>query len=108
MSLGPLGTNCYIIHTETDCLIVDPSGDADQIQKYIEANRLAPQAILLTHAHFDHIIALDEIRKMYILDVYLHENEKDWLENPALNRSALYYGEKEEIMKEQPEKTVLV
>jgi|SRR5690625_1734165 len=108
MSLGPLGTNCYIIQTGTDCLIVDPSGDADVIEKYIQENELHPLAILLTHAHFDHIIALDSIRKTYNIDVYLHENEKDWLENPSLNRSALYFGEKEAIITKRPEKLVSI
>src|SRR5690625_5197709 len=93
LSLGPLGTNCYILSKNNRCLIVDPGGDAAVIKQYITTNDLTPDAILLTHAHFDHIGAVDTIRKMYQIDVYLHEDEQDWLENPSLNRSALFLGE---------------
>lgn len=92
LSLGPLGTNCYILSKGHTCLIVDPGGDAAMIKKYLSTNDLSPEAILLTHAHFDHIGAVDEIRKKYNLDVYLHKAEKDWLEDPALNRSDLFMG----------------
>src|SRR5690606_7839145 len=53
---------------------------------------VTPKAILLTHAHFDHIGAVDVLRKHYSIDVYLHENEKDWLEDPSLNRSQSFIG----------------
>lgn len=89
-SLGPLGTNCYIISKEHNCLIVDPGGDPEIIEQYIKDHDLTPQAILLTHAHFDHIGAVDEIRKKYEIEVYLHENEQHWLEDATLNRSAFF------------------
>ena len=65
MSLGPLGANCYILQKEKDVLIVDPGGDAEAIIQTIQQDDVTPLAILLTHAHFDHIGALDEIRKYY-------------------------------------------
>lgn len=92
LSLGPLGTNCYILSKGSSCLIIDPGGDAEMIKEYLSLHDLTPEAILLTHAHFDHIGAVDEIRKEYQLKVYLHEAEKDWLEDPALNRSELFLG----------------
>src|SRR5699024_6047061 len=92
MSLGPLGTNCYIIYDDHNALIVDPGGDADQVKAFIEQNKLIPQAILLTHAHFDHIGAVDELRSHFNIHVYLHEQEKSWLSNPELNRSVFFTG----------------
>ncbi|MEI3606814.1 MBL fold metallo-hydrolase [Pseudogracilibacillus sp. SE30717A] len=91
-SLGPLGTNCYIISKDHQCLIIDPGGDPHIIEDYLMENKLTPQAILLTHAHFDHIGAVDEIRNKYKLNVYLHNKEKDWLEDATLNRSILFLG----------------
>ncbi|HLS66557.1 MAG TPA: MBL fold metallo-hydrolase [Pseudogracilibacillus sp.] len=91
-SLGPIGTNCYVIRKGEQCLIIDPGWDAPVVTSYIEKENLEPQVILLTHAHFDHIGAVDELRKLYSLDVYLHEEERDWLENAELNRSQFALG----------------
>src|SRR5690625_1853012 len=102
-SLGPLGTNCYVVQKDDQCLVIDPGGDAEIVEQFINDQALKPLAILLTHAHFDHIGAVDELRKKYNIDVYLHEQEKDWLENPTLNGSARALG-KNGIVTEAPEK----
>lgn len=105
LSLGPLGTNCYIVYKDKKALIFDPSGDAHKIEQFLSDNNLVPEAILLTHAHFDHIGALDEVRNKYNLDVYLHENEKEWLENPELNRS-IFMGESFIVQTDKPEQNL--
>lgn len=101
MSLGPLGTNCYIIYDQSKALIVDPGGDADQVIAYLLQETLTPSAILLTHAHFDHIGAVNKLRKHFNINVYLHENEADWLEEPRLNGSYRFVGE--EISTSRPD-----
>lgn len=106
LSLGPLGTNCYIVSHNGECLIFDPSGEPEKIIDYIETEQLTPKAILLTHAHFDHIGALQMIRDHYKLEVYMHENEQHWLENPEMNRSAVYFGEAGAIRTQPPEKII--
>jgi len=93
MSLGPLGANCYIVYKNEEALIVDPGGEAEAIIHFIDQHQLKPQAILLTHAHFDHIGAVDAIRKRYHIDVYIHDQERDWLAESSLNRSRLFTGE---------------
>ncbi|UOQ47457.1 MBL fold metallo-hydrolase [Gracilibacillus caseinilyticus] len=90
MPLGPLSTNCYLVVQDKEVVIIDPSGDAEQIINQIEQLAVAPVAILLTHAHFDHIGALDVVRDHYHVPVYLHTAEKDWLEDPELNGSSLF------------------
>ncbi|MGM8365127.1 MBL fold metallo-hydrolase [Virgibacillus sp. W0181] len=101
-SLGPLGTNCYIVYKESDALIVDPGGSPDTIIQFLDNNNVKPTAILLTHAHFDHIGGVDKLRNFYNIDVYLHVQEKDWLENPKLNRSEIYGGELGAIKTQAP------
>jgi glyoxylase-like metal-dependent hydrolase (beta-lactamase superfamily II) len=88
MSLGPLGTNCYIVSSNQDTIVFDPGGDADQLIEYIQNKDLQLKAILLTHAHFDHIGAVEDLRKFSGAPVYIHELEADWLTDPELNRSA--------------------
>ncbi|WP_226035028.1 MBL fold metallo-hydrolase [Aquibacillus saliphilus] len=90
MSLGPLGTNCYLVSNETDAIIFDPGGDSYKIINYLEKVKLNPKAILLTHGHFDHIGAVDHVREYFNIPVYIHKREAEWLEDPNLNGSALF------------------
>lgn len=102
-SLGPLGTNCYILKKGNAALIFDPGSSPQEIIQYIEQGNLQPKAILLTHAHFDHIGGVDKLRTHYRLPVYLHNEEKDWLEDANLNRSIIYGGEVGAIRTKAPE-----
>lgn len=91
MVVGAVATNCYIVvHDETkESLIVDPGDGAGHIEEYIEKNHLIPKAILLTHAHFDHIGAVEPLSKRYSLPVYMSEEEVAVAENPGLNLSVM-------------------
>ncbi len=91
LELGPIQTNCYIISDEEkNCLIFDPGEESAKIEALIKKKNFKPPAILLTHAHFDHIGAVDEIRERYGVPVYLHHLEKEWLSRPNLNGSGKY------------------
>jgi len=107
LSLGPLGTNCYIISKDDQALIIDPGGEAEKINQYLAEYNLTPLAILLTHAHFDHIGAVHELRTSLHLNVYLHQNEVGWLENPELNRSIVFYGSDAAIKTSAPDHILL-
>ncbi|MDF2038602.1 MBL fold metallo-hydrolase [Cytobacillus oceanisediminis] len=89
--LGPLQTNCYVLSNENkDCLIFDPGEESGKLSGIIEQKGLNPLAVILTHAHFDHIGAVDEIRDAFSIPVYIHEKEAAWLPDPALNGSHLF------------------
>lgn len=89
--LGPLQTNCYIITNESkQCLIIDPGSEGEKLKSFITNKGLNPQAIILTHAHFDHIGAVDDIRKEYNISVYIHVKEEEWLTKPELNGSQFF------------------
>lgn len=92
LPLGPLQTNCYILHDEGKGIVVDPGGGAPRLESWLKENEVTPVAILLTHAHFDHIGAVDQMRDAYDVEVYLHEAEKDWLTDPNKNGSSKYFG----------------
>lgn len=90
LTLGKLEENCYfLIDGQKKTLIFDPGAEPEEIKKVIEEEGLTPRAILLTHAHFDHIGAVEEIRNTYKIPVYMNEIEKDFLTDPTLNLSAL-------------------
>ncbi|TDF94093.1 MBL fold metallo-hydrolase [Paenibacillus piri] len=86
-SLGPLGTNAYLLSRpeENKGIIIDPGMNPKPLLKRIDG--MGIEAILLTHAHFDHIGGVDEIRKLKGCPVYLHDNEADWLTNANRNGS---------------------
>lgn len=89
--LGPLQTNCYVVsNKDKECLVIDPGEQGIALSKELKKLRLKPLAILLTHAHFDHIGAVDVIRDEFNIQVYLHKAEKDWLMDPMKNGSARF------------------
>ena len=91
MTLGMVATNCYlIINKETkEALLIDPADNALRISNVIEENVCTLKAILLTHGHFDHIMALNELKKRYNVPVYAHEEEEDVLKQSSLNMSGM-------------------
>lgn len=86
---GPIQENCYVIYNEKQALIVDPGADGDLIKTTIASLDVTPVAVLITHAHYDHIGALEEIRSEYNIPVYISPIEQDWLTDPNLNLSGL-------------------
>ncbi len=89
MTVGPVESNCYIIYNDKEALIIDPGAAAKRIEKMITDLDLHPVAILLTHTHYDHIGAVDKIRKLYDIPVYVAAEEKDWLADASKNLSEL-------------------
>lgn len=63
LALGPLETNCYIVIDEKTlaCAVIDPAGDASTLLDYLEDNHLKCRFALLTHGHFDHVGAVNEL-----------------------------------------------
>lgn len=89
--LGPLQTNCYLLsNKEKEALIFDPGGEAAKLNQLLKERKVKPLAILLTHAHFDHIGAVEEVREEWKIPVYIHKNEKHWLTDPSANGSQLF------------------
>lgn len=72
---GYLEENCYVISKENDALIVDPGDDAPKIIKLVGNKNVL--AVLITHYHFDHIRALDEIVNHYNVEVIDYKNKKE-------------------------------
>lgn len=80
--------NAYlIIKDNKDTLVVDPGADFEKINNQITQHALRPVAIVLTHAHYDHIGAVDAVRQAYSVPVYIHEKEADFLTVPRKNLS---------------------
>lgn len=85
--VGPVCTNCYLLvnHKTGELLVVDPGDQAQLIEKQIEKTGAKPVAILLTHGHFDHAGAAEELADKYQISIYAHGAERETLEDPGLN-----------------------
>lgn len=82
LTVGPVQEHPYfIVKGNKDTLIIDPGDQTETIEQLIAENQLNPVAILLTHAHFDHIGAVEDIRERYNIDVWQHIIEADWLKD---------------------------
>lgn len=55
MQLGALETNCYVVHSDSGALVVDPGGEPEKILAFLNERGLRLDVILNTHLHFDHI-----------------------------------------------------
>ncbi len=88
---GPIETNTYIVYNESkECLIVDPSNGVEEVLAFITKEQLQPQAILITHGHFDHIGGIPEVIDRFPgLPVYIHPQEREMLSNPEQNMSLM-------------------
>ncbi len=90
--LGMVRTNCYIAYTEESkkAVIIDPAADSGRIMEELAVLGVTPEAVLLTHGHFDHMLAADTLRKQYHIPVCLLKEEAELLEQPELNCSELF------------------
>ena len=91
--VGQLGTNCYVMYRESlkKAVIVDPGGDGAYILDMCRELSLAPEAILLTHGYFGHILAVKDIKEAFPeVKIYAGQQEKGLLEDPAINLSSSF------------------
>ena len=91
MALGDFQTNCYIIHDEASksCCVIDPGYEAETILDHLAYLGLTPEAILLTHGHFDHTGAVRDLAAETGCDVYIQP--EDLTMPPMLTGGPLYY-----------------
>lgn len=75
---GPFQENCFILWWEGQpgSILIDPGDNPDIIKAALSQFGLAPVAILNTHAHLDHINAVQSLKESYGIPFYLHREEK--------------------------------
>jgi hydroxyacylglutathione hydrolase len=86
LSLGPMGTNCYVVRSETsaeEAVVVDPSGDATELRLTLARLGTRCMAILVTHGHWDHLLGVADLAEGTGAPVHMAEGERMLLESPG-------------------------
>lgn len=90
--LGTVFTNCYFLKNKdtAELLLVDPADAPERIFQKVADMQAKPVGILLTHGHYDHILAVEAVKAQYGIPVYVCRQEQEMLGDPQVNMSG--YG----------------
>jgi glyoxylase-like metal-dependent hydrolase (beta-lactamase superfamily II) len=75
--VGPLLTNCYILISNKEAVVIDPGAGLKKILKEIEGKKL--KYIILTHYHWDHILGALKLKEKTGAKILIHKGEKDFI-----------------------------
>jgi hydroxyacylglutathione hydrolase len=88
--VGPVEANAYVVTAGGATVVIDPGADAPRIAAVLSERAAAPSAIWLTHAHFDHLGAVAELRETHDVPVLLHPADAPLYEGTA--QQAAWFG----------------
>ena len=93
LELGQLQANCFlVIDRLTDkALIIDPGDEADFIISKIQEEGIKPTAIIATHGHFDHVMAVNELKLAFEIPFWLSKMDVFLLKR--IRSSAQYFAQ---------------
>jgi hydroxyacylglutathione hydrolase len=96
LEVGDLGTNCYLFFAAGSrrCFVIDPGAEAEKILARIAEARLLPQAVVLTHAHPDHLGAAAALVNRFGVPLWVHAADEKLMRSPAGRGLAAMFGVK--------------
>lgn len=79
--VGDIQANCYVIIDESSkkAVMIDPGDNASYLKLKIDELGVNVETILLTHAHFDHVGAVKDLKDAYDCKVYLTKEEEKFI-----------------------------
>ncbi len=79
LPVGMLRCNCSIFGDEStgEAIVIDPGGNLADVQRILNKHQLRVKAIVITHAHIDHIAGADQLRKSSGAPVYMNEGDQE-------------------------------
>lgn len=91
LPVGQLQTNCYLVidRSKNEALIIDPGDSADYIIRILTDEKVKPSKIVATHGHFDHILAVYELKLAYNISFLI--SKKDLFLVSAMQKNASHF-----------------
>ena len=86
-------SNCYLLESDGHAIVIDPSLSIADAQRAIGSELPKVDLILLTHAHFDHILSLDTLRDATQAPCYVHKDDADSLMDGKKNAFYTFFGQ---------------
>jgi len=77
LPVGILQCNCSIFGDEAsrEAIVIDPGDDVEEIVNILNRNGLTVKAIVITHAHIDHVAGAAKLRGLTQAPVYMNERD---------------------------------
>ena len=93
LETGPFLVNTIFLPASLNRLvIIDPGGNIEEILTHIRSRKEKPSLILLTHGHFDHLIALPPLYAAYPeIEIAIHHEDAQWLGRGAIEKHAQFF-----------------
>lgn len=91
--LSDFEENAYVIHKDgsSECVVIDPGIDPSEMIGELQSNGLVPQALLITHGHYDHVGGIPEFKKVWPnCPVLIGKEDQTKLTDPMGNLSGLF------------------
>jgi len=79
--VGRLQTNCYILESDSTAFVIDPGDEPERILRFLRDIKVKPSQIIATHAHFDHVLGVNEIRETLKIPFVIHHDDLSMLES---------------------------
>jgi len=91
--LGPLETNSYVVANSGKCWLIDIGGPIDRVVRFVTAQKLELETMIITHSHWDHIAGLGALKKQYPqVPVAIHKADAQGLSDGNTNLSSSFAG----------------
>ena len=87
------GSNCYLLCSEGEAYVIDPSPSADAILRHAADNGVTIKAILLTHGHFDHMLSVQTLHEKTGAPVMIHPADAEMMQDGAKNAYSIFFGQ---------------
>ena len=92
--LGQVSTNCYLVYDDQtkEGVVIDPADNAPYILNKCSELGITLTAVLLTHGHFDNIMAVPDVIRAFRVKLYAYEAEENMLADTKLNMTGGFRG----------------